>query len=252
MRQEVTIVLPDLAMLEMMKSGQRELTLNLSLKALAPHRMRVVVSKATSECLDYELRTGRPVTGHMLHPKGTKFLRQILLTVATGKATPEYDAVIADRDDLLEDLKTDYLSHEDNKTRSLEMIAATKREMSPEFKRRIRSAEATDQEMLQFAVEKAPSLLVGVLLERGYSREKSISLLRKKPFLLRYFYLSVWKCLVWERQGWLEGLGPKKVSNELLDHQYVIAASFFSGLLSNEPAVNDAYAALLEMLKTRV
>lgn len=246
------IVLPELAMLEMTKSEQRELTLNQSLKILANHRRRVVVSRATGACLAYELQHKRPVTGHLLQRKSTAFLREVLHTVATGERTAEYEQIVADEYGAIEDLRADYLSHEENKARALDLIDVTKLEMSAEFRRRVRSSIATDVEMLQFAKEKAPALFVGVLQERGWSREKAISFLRKKPLLLRYFYLNVWKCVQWERQGWLEALGPTKVSNELLDHQYVLAASFFGGLLSDEPAVNQARAALTAMLATRI
>ncbi len=73
------------------------------------------------------------------------------------------------------------------------------------------------------------SLLVGTLTDYGFSREQAMAFAKKKPMLLRYFYLKVWTCLAWEKQGRLESLGAEKVSNDLLDHEYVLAGTFLMG-----------------------
>lgn len=123
--------------------------------------------------------------------------------------------------------------------------------MTTEFAKRIRGARASFDERIAFIQEKTPSLLTGVLGENGFSHGKAINLIRKKPMLLRYFYVKLWTCLVWEEQGRLEGLEPKKVSNDLIDHEYVLAATFFHGVLSDEPKVNEAYEAVSRLLTTR-
>lgn len=251
-QHDIRIVLPDMAMLEMTKSDKRELTVQQSLQALACHPSRIFVSRATSECLKYELENGCPVTGHLCFREATQFLRSVLLAVATGTPTEEYLRVVKDPEDHLSGLKQDYLSHHVNKERSLELVDATKREMSNEFAKRVRGARATHEERLAFVREKAPSLLFDVLLDNGFRREKARGLIRRKPMLLRYFYVKLWACLEWEEQGRLEGMAGKKISNDLLDHEYILAATFFDGVLSDEPRVNKAYQAVSALLATRV
>ena len=124
--------------------------------------------------------------------------------------------------------------------------------MSVEFAKRVRGSQATREEWLDFVRMKALSLVAGVLQDNGFSLQRAMVFIRTRPMLVRYFYLKVWTCLVWEEQGRLEGLGEKKVSNDLLDHEYVLAATFFDGVLSNEPKVNDAYSAVKLLLETRV
>ena len=249
---EVRLVLPDLAMLEMTKPVQRELTVRLSLKDIAREPGRVFVSKATSECLKYELTFKRSVSGHMLFREATNFVRKILIAVDTGVPNEQHTKVIEDPENHIPELMRDYLDHETNKARSLELVDATKQEMSAEFARRVRGAKVATEERIAFVAEKAPSLLVGVLEDTGFSREKAIAFARTRPMLLRYFYLKLWACLVWEEQGRLESLGALKVSNDLLDHEYVLAGTFFDGVLSAEPAVNEAYQAVKRMLSARV
>jgi hypothetical protein len=119
----------------------------------------------------------------------------------------EFERVIEDPEDHLSDLKRDYLDHQSNKQSSLELVEATKREMTDEFAKRIRGKRATWEEKIAFVREKAPSLLVHVLSDNGFTREKAVTLARKKSMLLRYFYVNLWACLDWEEQGRLEGLG---------------------------------------------
>lgn len=109
------LVLPDLAMFEMAKPDERELTIRLSLETIARHPDRVFVSQAMSECLKYELDTSRPVTGHLLFREATQFLRRILHAVATGTSNPDYERVIHDPESHLSGLRQDYLDHDANK-----------------------------------------------------------------------------------------------------------------------------------------
>lgn len=251
-RPHVQLVLPDLAMLEMTKSDEPELTAKLSLKIIAGHSSRVFVSRAMSECLKHELTTGRSVSGHLLFRPATTFLRKVLAAVKTGTPNEQYRRAIDDPENHLSALKRDYLNHAENKSRSLYLLDETKKQMPVEFAKRVRGSRATREEWIKFVRMKAPSLLVGVLEENGFSRERAMVFIRTKPMLLRYFYLKVWTCLVWEEQGRLEGLGEKKVSNDLLDHEYVLAATFFDGVLSDELKVNDAYKAVTLLLATGV
>ena len=251
-RPNVQLVLPDLAMLEMTKPDERELTVALSLETIARYPGRLFVSRAMSECLKYELTTGRSVAGHLLFRPATAFLRTVLLAVESGIPNDQYRRVIDDPENHLSALKRAYLNHTENKSRSLELLAETKRQMSIEFAKRVRASRATREEWIDFVRTKALSLLAGVLQDNGFSLERAMAFIRTRPMLVRYFYLKVWTCLVWEEQGRLEGLGAKKVSNDLLDHEYVLAATFFDGVPSDEPKVNDAYGAVTLLLETRV
>jgi len=81
---QLRIVLPDLAMFEMAKSTNRELTIKLSLSIVAEDPDRVFVSHALAHCLSYELKTGTAVVGHMVDQRATKFVRKLLYSVSTG------------------------------------------------------------------------------------------------------------------------------------------------------------------------
>lgn len=250
-RPDIRLVLPDLGMFEMAAPDKRELTVRLSLAVVAEYPNRVFIARSESECLKYELENGKPVSGHMLFHEATKFLRRILRAVASGTSNQDLDRLIHDPEGHMPSLKGDYLDHSSNKQRSLELVEATKLIMTADFARDIRARRATREEKIAFVREKAPSLLTQVLLDHGFSREKVRVLLRTQPMLLRYFYIQFWTCLNWEEHGRLECLAAKKVSNDLLDREYVLTASFFDGVLSEDERVNDAYKAITKLLKKR-
>lgn len=245
---ELKFVLPDLAFFETAKSSNRELTIKLNLEAISLAPNRVYVSRALSDCLYYELHNRLPVVGHMINQDATKFARKLLNAIATGVSNAEYVQVIADTHNHLPAMRRDYLDHDANKIRSMDLVTETKQSMTPDFASRLRGLRVTTEEKIDFILAKAPSLLVGVLKDNDFSLEKANRLLRQKPMLLRYFFVKLWACLCWEEQGRIECLGAAKVTNDLIDHEYVLTATFFHGILSNEPAVNDAYAAVNQLL----
>jgi hypothetical protein len=248
----VRVILPDLAFLEMTKSAQRELTLTQSLAQLCRYRSRVFLGQATSACLQYELAKKQPVSGHLVHRDGTQFIRKVLEAVASGSQNAELLQILNDPDGHIADLKRDYLDHSINKAQSTELVDVTKLDMSTEFARRVRSGTTTLEERLAFVHEKAPSLAVEVLADYGFSREKAVMFIRRKPLLLRYFYLNMWVCLDWERVGRLESMADHRVSNDLLDREYAITATFFDGLLTSEKRMNEAYGAVSRLIEQRV
>lgn len=246
------IVLPDLAFLEITKNERWELTLRLSLAVLADYRQRVFVGRSVSESLRYELYHGKPVTGHMMYRDATRFVREILASVESGTEGEGIARIRSNPDNHLQELQRDYLNHSANKLHASELVDATKLVASSAFAESVRSNRASREERLEFLTKQAPSILLGVLIDNGFSRERASSLARKKPMLLRYFYLKMWASIDWLEMGRLEGLGEKRVTNDLLDHEYVLTATFFNGVLSKERKVNDAYHDLMQLLSGRV
>ena len=248
-RPDVCIVLSDVAMIEMTKSDQRELNVRASLEVLSRYPERVHVSRALGELLDYEVREGRPVTGKLLYRDATRFIRNVLVSVRDNITNSELGKVLNDPHGHLAKVKASQFDHEANKSRSLELVSEIKTGMPKAFARVVRGARATEDELRLFVGSHSRSLMRGVLQDKGYSREKALGLVRKNFMLLRYFYLKVWACLDWEKMGRLESIASGKVSNDLLDHEYVLTATFFNGILSTDTDLNRGYSFVSGLLR---
>jgi hypothetical protein len=248
------VVLPDLGFFEMAKGDRAELTVRLSLRTLSQYPKRILLARAVGQAMRFELDHKRPIPGMAAPRRLTKLVQEVLEDLRLDPDTSAVSKLLDQPPEQLEWLKRQYLDHEDNKARALELLQSTKTGPDAEFVRRVRSGRSTFEERLEHVSERAPSMLYSVLVEKqfSFSRERALHFIRTKPLLLRYFYLNMWALLDWEEKGRLEGLSPKKVTNDYLDREYVLAASYFDGLLTKEEPMNVAYRAMSLLLQRRV
>ena len=247
-KPKVRIVLADIAFVEMTKTAQRELNVRESLKILAKYADRTFVSRALSELLDYEIREGQAVTSKLLYRDATLFARKLLSAIRTKSTNVELGRVLGDPNGHLAAIKRSHFVHETNRATALELVAETKASMAQDFAKSVRGATATEGELKSFVIAYAPSLLLGILEDKGYSRQRAISFIRRKPMLLRYFYLKTWSCLQSEAMGRLQSMAGLKVSNDLIDQEYVLTATFFDAFLSADANAIKAFQFLTEVL----
>ena len=245
----IQFVLPDLAFLEMNKSAQWEQTLRRSLEILSSHKNRVFVSHSVSQSLRTELTRKTSVQGHsMLYREATYFVREILQSVQDGADGHGIARIKSNPDNHREALEHNHLQHEQNKAQLAALIDVTKSMVHTEAIKRLRSGRANRDEKLDHIFEIAAALLPQILVDYGFTKEKSRMFLKRKPMLLRYMYLKVWLCIDWVQMCGFDSLPSEKVTNDELDHEYILTATFFDGLFSAEGRVNDAYQDLLRLL----
>lgn len=242
-------VLPDLAFLEMTKSPEWESTLKNSLRVLAQFPRRVHVAHSVNETLYTELSTMLPISGHMLNHEATSFVRNLLSWVRTGKDGYSIERMRADPDNHRAALAKAHLDHTQNKTGLRELIDETKSFIPEDLQKRMRGAKVNPSERLQVVYEIGIGLLLQILAERGVAAGKARALTKRRPLLLRYFFVKAWYCVYWIEKCGFDSFPEKDVSNEKLDQQYVLTASFFHGVLSEEKQVNDAYQDLCLLLR---
>lgn len=245
-------VIPDLAFLEMNKSPQWEQTLRTSLAILSTEKNRVFVSRSVGDALRVELTTKVPVNGKMLYREATNFVREILQSVNDGSVGHGIARIKNDPDNHREALEKDHLNHESNKALLAGLIASTKSMLDTHFAKRLRSDKVSQNERLDIIFQVATALLPQLLANYGFTREKSHMFMKRKPMLLRYMYLKVWHCLNWIEMGGFESLPSEKVTNDQLDHEYILTATFFHDLLSEEVRVNQAYRDVLLLLHRKI
>lgn len=248
-RPDFQFVLPDLSFLEMTKSDQWESTLRNSLNYLATVAPRVFVCISVGEAMRKELQTGRAQTSHMISREATNFVRGLLASIRQGTAGVELDRIRADPDGHRQTLARDFLDHQQNKTRSADIIEATQEMFSAELQKEMRAKRLSEEQKLAIIRHVAPNLLSATFNRLGYSANRAKFLLKQKPMLLRYTYLKAWFCIGWIEKGGFDSIKDEKVTNHLLDHEYVLAATCFNGIFSKDGAVNEAYPAMVKLLR---
>lgn len=245
-------VLPDLSFLEMTKSADWEDTLRNSLGQLAVIPRRVVVAHSVNDALGREVSSLVPVNRHMLSLEATEFVRDILAWARTGESNSAIQRIRDDPDDHRQALARDHLSHDENKRSLQTLIEATRRFIPEGLQRQMRGQSLSAEDRLDIVHNIARGLVPEVLATRGVSLNKSRAFLSRKPLLYRYLVVRVWYCADWISKGGLEPYPEEKVTNEVMDHQYVLTASFFHGLESLDGKAKRAYDALRSILQRKV
>ena len=249
---DLRVVLPDMAFLEMTKTAEWESTLRNSLSILAKYPRRVHVCLSVNEALSNELHTLRPVNGSMMFPNATVFVRNLLHGIQTGQSSNAMERIRPNPGGHLNELIQQHLNHAENKEGLSALIESTATMLPDEAKKRLRSRRMQDDERLDILHQIGTSLLPGVLADRGIDRGRSIGFMQQRPMVLRYLFLKAWRCLRWLGDGGFANRTPEAVTNDELDDQYILAASFFDGLISEERTVNEAYRDLRLLLAKEV
>lgn len=244
----IRIILPDMAFLEMTKTPQWELTLRNSLACLAMYPQRVHVCLSVNEALKRELANLKPINGHMMHHEATSFLRNLLEGFRTNTPSLSLERIRENPNRQIDELKRQHLNHSENKERMAGIIYATAAMLPEETKKRLRSDKVERNEWLQLVQVIGMSLLPDILAENGIERHKSAQFIRQCPMTLRYMFLKVWRCLRWLRDRGFDSQPPKAVTNDEFDDQYILAATFFQDLLSEDKIVNEAYGYLRDLI----
>jgi len=245
-------VIQDLPFLAMTKGAKWESTLRGSLQLLADVSNRVHVAYSVNVALDRELASLQPVTGHMLHHEATKSVRDLLNSVRSGTDGKTMNLIRTDPDNHLADLSADHLDHVGNKKRLGEMIETTKSFIPEEQQKRMRATKVSEYEKLQMVHDISVGLIPQILAERGVTTGRARMFMKRRPMLLRYFFVKIWYYLRWIEKGGFDCVQEKKVTNDEIDQQYVLTASFFHGLLSEEGRVKDSYEGLCNLLKRKI
>lgn len=242
-------VVPDIALLEMCKGDMWKETISRSFETLSACPGRVYHSLSVGEGLNYELKHGIPIEGKLLPRDARVFAREILRNVASGGNGDAIDIIRAKILDAQRDIQQSELNHLNNQQSLLQRVEIIESALSGEPLRVLRSGQATHEDRLSLIRSVTLDLCFSFLQNHGFSTNKIRVFLKQKPLVLRFFYVSVRHCVDWAARGGVRSMPPERVTNDILDQDYVLIGSFFGRLLSKETRVQEADADLRAYLR---
>jgi len=238
---DLVVVLPDVALMEMCKSSSWKTTMNRSLKVLSGNLHKVYLSIGIGEAFRYEISKRRSIEGRLFDKELTASFRDLLNEVARGEDGEQVEAIAKRIVQVQEELRTNELNADQNKTKLNDLIGLLESEIKPESLKDLRANRISHQDKLNTIKKYAPSVFENYFRQVGFPSNKVKSFLRQKPMILRYVYSRLWLCLYWIEKGGFKAVRPEKITNDNLDHEYILTATFFDGILSMERRVNEAY-----------
>lgn len=247
---DLQIVLPDLAFLEMTKSAEWESTLRNSLAILAKYPRRLHVCLSVNEVLGLELRALRPISTRIIFPEASKFMREVLRGFHVDMGSTSLDRLRQEIGEHVDELTQQHLDHDVNKAGLFNLIETTSDMLDAETEHRLRAGKLTGEQLVLLIQSLAERVIPGILKEQGMEQASLARFIGRRPMVLRYVYLKVWRCVRWLALGGFQDRTPAAVTNDLMDDQYILSATYFHGLLSLENSVNEAYRSLQSILAT--
>lgn len=242
-------VLPDIALLEMCKGGEWKSTMERSLETLAQAPSRVNLSMSVGEALNFELTKVESIEGRLLPKDLTQFLRSIMRDVAVqSQSGPGVTLMSKSIQEVQEEIGSNELDHKGNQRCLMTRTHILKSVLGNECLREFRNRTLSDDARLAMINSISNDLSHAFLKEKNLSPNRIKNFLKKKPLVLRFYLLSIRHAFEWARIGGLENYPAEKVTNDLIDQEYVAIASFFDGIKTKEKRVNEADQDLRRLL----
>jgi hypothetical protein len=233
-------VIPDAAFFEMSKAAEWKSTYLNSLRFLAQSPSSVFLSKSVGEVLNEETTT-RKASTKIISQLNTQLVRGLLCEIKAGVEGP----VFARFESGMVQSQTDFiqprLDHEKNKKSVRALLETIKSSMHPDLVRGLKNHSVPESEYLDGVRGLLPHVLDSLFDDLNMSKEARKSFVKKMPMIARHTYLKIIMCCDWIVKNGFDCIKAEKITNDLLDHEYVIAATYFDSLLlSKESKAQDS------------
>lgn len=238
---DAIFILPDVALIEMCKGEKWRQVMRSSLAFLSKIPDNVRLSLCVGEAIRKESATFTSIEGRLLPDEFNDFKNSFLMDVAENKSSPRgLDLIAARIESAQQDFRDDELNHAKNHEKNLKLNSKIKAGLGSKLIKALRNRRITQDARLTIICELAQKLLQDFLLTEGLSKQHASDFISQKPLLLRYYILLVQQDIEWIKVGGLESQPAERITNNLMDQDYVLIGSFFDALLSRDGRVVDA------------
>ena len=239
-------ILPDVALVEMCKKPEWQLTMRLALQGLKDSADDIQVTLSIGEALSIELKRLIPIKNdEFLSEPFTDLVRNLVRLFAQDAAEvdAELEGKVLKARELL--LKAE-LNADDAKARTKTHIDLLVKGLNPKIIKGLRSPSLAPERLVSFAYGVAHAYSWDMLVKNhGMSSDAAADYLELKPLLMRYQFLVVHNCLIHLKNAVvMESFGAHKELNNQLDFDFALTASYFDEVFSNDNGLLTAYAAL--------
>lgn len=245
-------ILPDVALVEMCKHENCQLTMKLALHVFVEHTDQLAVTLSVGEALNGEVNSISPTTSEgLVSDDFTRITRQLVKDLA--KDEKDVNKAIQEKfGSVRKKLLDNELDAAAAKRRTEQRLEILRPVLTPEILKSIRKPEIDRPSFLSFT-QVAAEIFCRKRLSKecGMTENEAQRFIEKRPMFLREEYLLVWHCLkTISLGGDISAMKAGKELNHQLDLDFALIASYFDGILSRDRRTNEAYQDLLAILAT--
>lgn len=247
-RPRAKFLIPDAALLEMCKGPQWRETMRGSLGALSSIPGRVSVSLSVGVAFQMECAELKSMEGRLVDKAFTKVIRLAMNDLKAGSDSPAGLGLIAAHiEEIQPDIEKHELNHVKNQEEFLKRDGLLKTVLGPTASKELRQTPP-DEHRLGAIYSMAFECATVFLRKKGFSDVRIKKFLKNKPLVLRYFISCFWHNMEWVSKGGIDSRPGARITNDLIDQDYVIMASFFGKLMTKDTPVARAYSEMKHLL----
>lgn len=247
---EATLVLPDVAFVEMSKHQDWEVTMARSLSRFKPAALQACLVVSVGEAMNIELTDRRCIQMAELFPNEFRgFVQSLVQEFGENREGPSRRLIRTRFGAVRAALLEEDLDAETRKGRVTNFVAKMERALNAGSKRQLRQKGGDESLRLQLVRGCAYTWCQNDLRARGFSDESAYAFSATKPMVLRYWLALVNHVVNWVIMGGVDNVSPQKELNSLLDMEYGVIATFFDGFLSKDGNAYKAFQDLKIMLQ---
>lgn len=241
-------VIPDTGLVEMVKSEEWEETFRRNFEAFVPVVSRCFLSISVQEARELEMVQRTSADGQLLPANFTELLRGAIVESQSGSGRTMSD-LRRRMAGIRQQLELHELNAQANRI-ELKRIVGELRSKLDKTEIKACRQEGTLGRVARIAIARSvgDARYVAHMKNIGASGQVSRRLWKAKSMTRRWCYLTVHQAVQWLGDGGLDSATNKGVLNDILDQDYVLIGSFFTGVLSFEEDVRHAIEDLNFML----
>jgi hypothetical protein len=243
--REIEFVLTDTFLVEMVKHREQWAeTVRQDFAAIRPHGDRFWLSISVGEALRTELLERRAVTREDFLPQGFRPLFVELMQVSAGGSELP-DPLLKKITDLLPSLRAEQPPLQTPKVRTEYLTRALSERLGAQIVSDLRKGRLQGDAKLRLVEDIASREYEADCAARGVEMLPHV-----ESMVSRFFLLKVWRAMCWLQDSGLDAAAADKLYNDAYDDEYVLVGSFFDRILSAEKRVNEADAALRQIVES--
>jgi len=249
-RDEFFIVTED-ALIEMFKSKEWRNVSKLSLSIISDFKEKILVTNPIGLIREKEIETMKAYH-NFVDPVSTKLFGDLLDEIKKGiegRTSKMFQQNII-RTQLYKSKKV--LDHEKNKLFYLQIVSQFQEQMGPTLRNDLRKNNVKSEDIYQLILEGVEECFRNPNGEFNRMNEDELEyFINSKPVHYFLYATLLYEAFYWQQKSGLSQMNSKKITNYILDTNYVIIAIYSKGILSEDRFVNELVHHLKVMEKLK-
>ncbi len=242
-KNEFFIVTED-ALVEMFKSNKWEIISTNSLSIIKDFKEKILVTNPIGLLREKELET-KKACHDFVNIQSTELFRNLLDDYDNG-LVGEINKVLQENISRTQAYKSNKVfNHERNKDLYLSIVKQFQEQMGPTLRNDLRKNKVTLENIYQLIIEGIEECFRnpnGAFI--SMNQDELEEFINSKPIYYFLYATLLFESFYWQQKLGIDQMNPQKITNYILDTNYIIVALYSKGILSNDGFVNELYSHL--------